>query len=607
MMDKLNKILGIFVLNRNLQKDNKNEFIKTLVKYAAIWIGACVLTSMCRKIPLVKNLLFNLKTILGWYTLAGIALAVLQYLGKFIATEDVEYYSLNDVKEFFKIHQTKQHRIIMIAAIVVLCLIPRGVDAKENKPDEKEIIVATDKEIEKDDISEYIDEQNKKDDSNDSLMDEYLAEEKTKEEDAESPEIEIALSEELELKEAEWVDTPYVNEDGMTLQYNKSMLDMEYSDKTYGNVLYLNGKTIPFPISIADFLKVTGLDIEKTQRNGSGLDKGITFFQLNMGNDLLFFDYISLTEDTQSWENNYIYGLHMYYSADNKCTNNLVLPGGLVMDENADLTFFYEMGIPEGQSREATSTDYVKEGYAQYLLEVNSLTYKPSHVAYKLDFVREALSDQYETTYDAAYANFDAGEEYMGVVSKLAEDAALYGTNDGCYGNVIKMNGTDVKFPITVKDFRAFGFEINEEKMKEDFPNAIVGAARSGWLELRTDSQDDTWKIEVHVLNPSYSTMRVDDLYLCGIRIHNVKGEGPMEIILPGNILVTENYKKDVSDGLVNNGHHSDNMSEWDVLETQMGEYTCSDSYMEYRALAERRDDWEFAAEDYRDNLEGAE
>ncbi len=48
-------------------------------------------------------------------------------------------------------------------------------------------------------------------------------------------------------------------------------------------------------------------------------------------------------------------------------------------------------------------------------------------------------------------------------------------------------------------------------------------------------------------------------------------------------------------------------MSEWDVLETQMGEYTCSDSYMEYRALAERRDDWEFAAEDYRDNLEGAE
>jgi len=189
MMDKWNKILGIFVLNRNLQKDNKNELIKTLVKYVAIWIGACVLTSICRKIPLVKNLLFNLKTILGWYTLAGIALAVLQYLGKCVVKEDVEYYSLNDVKDFFKTHQTKQHRIIMIVTIVILCLIPRGAYAKDKKYVEKNVVMTTDtavemdKVVEKEDISKYVDAQKEKANENEeSLMSEYLAKKETEQE-----------------------------------------------------------------------------------------------------------------------------------------------------------------------------------------------------------------------------------------------------------------------------------------------------------------------------------------------------------------------------------------------------------------------------------------
>ena len=427
MMDKLNKILGIFVLNRNLQKDNKNELIKTLVKYVAMWIGACVLTSICRKIPLVKNLIFNLKTILGWYTIAGIALAVLQYLGKFVATEDVEYYSLNDVKEFFKTHQTKQHRIIMIAAIVVLCLIPRGVDAKEKKPDERDTIVATDKEIEKDDISEYIDEQNKKDDSANSLMDEYLAEEETKEEDAESPEIEITLSEDLDLKDAEWVDTPYEPEPGLHVQYNSSMLDMGYCDKAYGNVVYLDDIPLGLPMKVSDYFKVTGKDSLSSDDQQA-----------------ISFKTICVSEDQSSWDNWYIYGIQIYiadggwlfddgeYFEDKLTTKKVLLPGGLVVNGNIDLTIHYALNeepIEERPYNNVILRRYIDEEMGQYEVEFSEHNI-PRLVTYELDFIRDGVSSEYATQYDAALANFEEPEDYQEEVDGLREDALLYGTSN---------------------------------------------------------------------------------------------------------------------------------------------------------------------------------
>ena len=585
MMDKLNKILGIFVLNRNLQKDNKNELIKTLVKYVAMWIGACVLTSICRKIPLVKNLIFNLKTILGWYTIAGIALAVLQYLGKFVATEDVEYYSLNDVKEFFKTHQTKQHRIIMIAAIVVLCLIPRGVDAKEKKPDERDTIVATDKEIEKDDISEYIDEQNKKDDSANSLMDEYLAEEETNEEDAESPEIEITLSEDLDLKDAEWVDTPYEPEPGLHVQYNSSMLDMGYCDKAYGNVVYLDDIPLGLPMKVSDYFKVTGKDSLSSDDQQA-----------------ISFKTICVSEDQSSWDNWYIYGIQIYiadggwlfddgeYFEDKLTTKKVVLPGGLVVNDNIDLTIHYALNeepIEERPYNNVILRRYIDEEMGQYEVEFSEHNI-PRLVTYELDFIRDGVSSEYATQYDAALANFEEPENYQEEVDDLREDALLYGTSNEQYGNIVKINGTDVRFPILLKDFIDLGFEIYEDEMKEAYPTAVVETDGKVKLKVKSLSEDEKWTMYVEGFNPADIPVRMEDVMLRTFTIENIEGEPKDEIVLPGNIVMGENMKSILQSNL-----DDYSWSKSGIDNCSYADYDLGDTKFSYKVFVSSKEYWD--------------
>lgn len=586
MRNVMDKVLKFFIINKEVQEKNKNTLLKVLVKYLAIWIGACILTSVFCKVPLIKNLFYNVKTILGWYTLAGIGLAILQYLGKIDMSETVECYTFYDLKKFFEAHQTKQNRIIMIAVIVVLCLIPRGASAKENKTVESDVVTATDKEIEKEDISEYIEEQNEKaDEDKDNLMDEYLAETETTDAVEEAANVEIELSEDVNLGEAVWVDTPYEPEPGLHVQYNSAMLNMGYCDKAYGNVVYLDGVALGLPMKVSDYFKVTGKDSLSSDDQQA-----------------ISFKTICVSEDQSSWDNWYIYGIQIYiadggwlfddgeYFEDKLTTKKVVLPGGLVVNDNIDLTIHYALNEKPEEERPYNNVilrRYVKEEMGQYEVEFSEYNV-PRLVTYELDFIRDGVSSEYGTQYDAALASFVEPENYQEEIDGLREESLLYGTSSEQYGNIIKINGIDVRFPILLKDFKDLGFEIYEDEMKETYPTAVVETDGKVKLKVKSLSEDDKWTIYVEGFNPADITVRLEDVILRTITIENIEGEPKDEIVLPGNIVMGENMKSILQSNL---DDYSWSKSGFDNC--KYADYDLGDTKFSYKVFVSSKEYWD--------------
>ena len=365
---------------------------------------------------------------------------------------------------------------------------------------------------------------------------------------------EVVLSEEMNYGEAEWVDTPYEVEPGICVQYNKAMLNATNSDKKYGNVIYIKDKPIVLPIRMSDFFEVVGEDstsfnhnldaiIGQCRTQGLKCEPAITYSAIYLSND-----------GKNAVDNWYIYEINVYvYDGFFAMTDipmdivacKVVLPGGLIVNDNIDLTLHY--GLEEdGEVVEWYPTNkrvYHKNGYSTYTMIADS-SLIPENVIYTLDFIREAIPSSYNTQYDAALASFVEDENYQREVARLREESLLFGNSKEKYGNVLTIDGVEVRFPMTLKDFKDLGFEIDEQLMKESCPKGVLEPKKSINLIVETSAENGDWELQVLGANPAGIELKLDDIYLYGIEIVNMIGIPPIEIILPGNILLRENMKE---------------------------------------------------------------
>lgn len=116
----MRKIIKYFPLNKGIVE----EEMKTLIKALAIYLGTAIIvltiSNITDRIPIVKNLTFNISNIYGYYILVGIGLACYQYFkGKDYSDE--EFITLNDI---ISLWNSKKGKIILAAVLVGLCLIP---------------------------------------------------------------------------------------------------------------------------------------------------------------------------------------------------------------------------------------------------------------------------------------------------------------------------------------------------------------------------------------------------------------------------------------------------------------------------------------------------
>lgn len=550
----MKKIIKYFPLNKGIVE----EEIKTLIKAVAIYMGTAIvvltIANLTDWIPIVKNLTFNISNIYGYYILAGIGLACYQYfMGKDYSDE--EFITLSDIVGLWN---SSKGKIILGVTLVALCLIPHKGKvepisvqtevAKEEEIQESEVEISEVEEV----ISEKEVHENEETDIEEPVITEVAEPEKT---------YEVVLSEEMNYGEAEWINTSYEVEPGICVQYNKAMLNMTNSDRKYGNVIYIEEQPIALPIKMSEFFEIIGENATSISEitADSSLQEG-SRIKANSWEQIPGIQYnaICISDDVESFDSWYIYGmeiqLEQLWDYDSETDSvikvsrpKVVLPGGMVVSENIDLTLFY--GLEENAIIDAIASNvvydvYEKEGYSAYrIYRYNSKKHRPMNVEYSVDFIREAVPTVYETQYDAALATFEEAENYQSEVARLKEEVLLFGTSSEKHGSVLKIDGVEVKFPISLEEFKKLGFEIEIDSIKEFCPNGTLAPKKKINIKVKTADTGENWNLYVVGVNPASTDFRIEDIYLSGIHVKNVIGEPLHEIILPGNITLSEELR----------------------------------------------------------------
>ena len=150
MKDLIIKILRYFLLNKKVRNKDIKSFFLTLGIYIAIGFGVGIEKLVLGRIPLVGNLLYNVSSLYTLYAWIGIILAAIQCFGK----EDynsVNYVTSKDFQKLKNLWELRNGKIVIIASLVLLCIIPNGNRIPTVKNDDKEnsVISSEAKETEK--------------------------------------------------------------------------------------------------------------------------------------------------------------------------------------------------------------------------------------------------------------------------------------------------------------------------------------------------------------------------------------------------------------------------------------------------------------------------
>ena len=152
----------------------------------------------------------------------------------------------------------------------------------------------------------------------------------------------------------------------------------------------------------------------------------------------------------------------------------------------------------------------------------------------------------------------------------------------------MKINGTDVRFPILLKDFIDLGFEIYEDEMKEAYPTAVVETDGKVKLKVKSLSEDEKWTMYVEGFNPADIPVRMEDVMLRTFTIENIEGEPKDEIVLPGNIVMGENMKSILQSNL-----DDYSWSKSGIDNCSYADYDLGDTKFSYKVFVSSKEYWD--------------
>lgn len=386
-MNKMNKILRYFPLNKMLIYGNKISLFKVIGIYWGTSIGLSIVYSLTRWLPFVRNLTLRVSNLYSYYVLIGIILAIVQYLKK-TEQEEINYVSLEDVKNLWGIDKVKKGLLIVAA---VLCIIPTGSN-KSYKPKVEDTVVQTDSKTENDTETSSTEQTDvETQDGQQEVVEETQPKENT---------YEVVLSEKMDYGEAVWKRIPEEIEPGVCLEYNSAMLNMTNCDRAFGNVVYIKDKAISLPIKASEFYQIMGED--KSDFNSSGREIHI---EENLEDENAIYYKALCIGDKENLDDWYIYSIKVYvFDGYFNMTREpidiiackVVLPGGFIVNGNIDLTIHYglneewERKWEEDEKDMHTIYKYSKEGYGTYRMYYHDYLVS-QFVSYEIDFVREVF------------------------------------------------------------------------------------------------------------------------------------------------------------------------------------------------------------------------
>lgn len=121
----MEKFLRFFLLNKKVRKGQAGTLLTCLGKYIGVWIALVIVQAVLNRIPLLKNLSYNLLIIYQWYMVIGSILALVQFASN-LSYENVVFYEKEDVLHFVKSKQYVKAKATVGIGLLVLCLIPHG-------------------------------------------------------------------------------------------------------------------------------------------------------------------------------------------------------------------------------------------------------------------------------------------------------------------------------------------------------------------------------------------------------------------------------------------------------------------------------------------------